>query len=334
MSDFRELRRKLLSRLVNGEVTPDDYFTILEEIGQAERKEILDQENALSTQPFDSTAKGTLRPGIQLGPYCVQNMLGKGGMGEVWLAWEEVGGFYVVIKCLPRHLQEKELRDVLAVFHRVRLLQHQCICPVYTLGKDRSLGYYFVMKYVEGYSLNYFFDDWHANESQHKEEQFVSILERVASALDYAHSRKVIHRDVKPRNIMVSDNLDDVQVVDFGLAARIQGTLDLPKSKEQISGTPAYMAPEQWEGTHQDGRTDQYGLACVAYEGVSHGQLPFGREPKTIWPQIVQDEPKVVHTVNQNVNDVLSKGLAKRQADRFDSCVEFIDALKVALRQQ
>lgn len=156
MTNFSTMRTTLLSRLVSGEITRDDYDWMMHEVARREAETTATLRPTDTDQDGTSTAvKGAIQPGTKLGVYKITKLLGKGGNGEVWLAWEEVGGFFVVIKTLPPLAQSPEpMKGVLAVFHRVRQLQHQHICPVYTLGFDPAVGYFFAMKFVEGATLD------------------------------------------------------------------------------------------------------------------------------------------------------------------------------------
>lgn len=342
MSDFPAMRRTLLTRLVSGEIKRDEYEWMMREIAQSELETIQSQRPS-DTDPecIPPVVGHSILPGMKLGVYKIRKLLGKGGIGEVWLAWEEVGGFYVVIKTLPPLAQSPEsMKAVLAVFHRVRQLQHQHICPVYTLGFEPKVGYFFAMKYVEGITVDRWLQKVPVAE---RTRSIIPILQSVAAALDYSHSRRVIHRDIKPQNVMISEDGGDVQVIDFGLAAQVQAAMSqaAETSLEPLGGpvvgpalfggTPAYMAPEQWNGRTQDARTDQYSLGVVAYELI-RGQLPFGgSDPLMICVRTVNDPVPEIPGASSDLQAVLCRALAKKRAERFDSCSEFVTALATSL---
>lgn len=336
MSDFQEMRRQVLSRLVAGEIDREEYDSIVSEIDRIEGDfHATPRHSHSTTQRFQISETGeALQPGVILGNYRIDKLLGQGGMGKVWLAWEDVGEFYVVIKQLPPLIQSNDgMRKLGAIFHRVRLLQHQHICPVYTMGFDHRFGFYFVMKYIEGVTLAQYRKLLAGGDPLNiPRDHVMSILRPIAEALDYSHSRKVIHRDVKPQNIMIGDNGQDVQVVDFGLAAQVRTTMsDFSEGDHSIVGTPSYMSPEQWSGDFQDGRTDQYGLAAVAYELLA-GHPPFtSSEFHVICNQILNDPVPTISTESSEVNDVLQTALSKDREKRFDDCKSFVLALKSAM---
>ncbi len=263
--------------------------------------------------------------GVRLGKYEIESRLGQGGMGAVWKAKDGVADRYVVIKTVPKEVSghRKEMARVKANFQQIHELQHQNICPVYDLGFDKRCGYYLVMKFIDGQTLGDYRNAVLAKEGSIGLDRVMPIIESVATALDYAHSRKVIHRDIKLDNIMVTVD-GDVQVVDFGIAAEIQASVArISQVQMGVAGTPAYMAPEQWKGEFQDGKTDQYALAIVAYELFS-GRLPFDAPNIHAFAHCAINEPMpAIDEVSAGINAVLSKALAKDRADRFENCTAF-----------
>ena len=140
-----------------------------------------------------------------------------------------------------------------------------------------------------------------------------------------------MHRDIKPENIMVCPESGDVQVVDFGLAAQIRTSMSqISRVKMEVGGTPPYMAPEQWMGRYQDGRTDGYALAVVAYQLIA-GQLPFDAEEFHAMYHCALNEPMPeLEDHPAAVNEVLAKGMAKAPGNRYPSCQHFVEALATA----
>lgn len=255
----------------------------------------------------------------------LERKIGSGGMGVAWKAVDETANRSVVLKFVSQsvlHLSEA-LTHVRESFQKVHALQHSHICPLYGLFDDPSYGLYLAMKFIDGVSL----DENRRGRGILTSAQTVNLLLPVASGLDYAHAQKVIHRDIKPQNIMVSRS-DGVQIIDFGLAAEIRNTLSqksvVPDAK--ITGTRSYMAPEQWEGRF-DVQTDQYALAVTAYELLS-GRVPFaGRDVEILRRAVLESAPPPLPDQPDYVNTALLRALAKNPKDRFASCRAFVEAL-------
>ena len=286
----------------------------------------------LSTQTFNEPAE-SLTPRTILGEkYELLEQIGRGGMGVVWKANDKVADRLVALKFVPRELNrfETEMQRVRETFKKVHALQHQAICPIYTLEDGGHLGYYLVMKYLEGETLDSYVQRKSAQSAVLPLNQVVALLSRVAAALDYAHQEGVIHRDIKPSNIFLvkSGGKLHVQVIDFGLADEIRTSMiRTSQAQIEISGTRPYMAPEQWRGRPQSAATDQYALAVVAYELLA-GELPFkGGDVTMLRLAVMNDMPEPIATLSNSTNDVLRKALAKDAADRFATCRQFIAAL-------
>lgn len=207
--------------------------------------------------------------GTKIGRFLILEQVGRGGMGTVWKARDELLGRMVAVKVLDKTLPDA--RGARSGFRReaeiAARLEHPSIVPVYDAGEFEGSAY-LVMKLIEGETLARFVE--------RRLPQPADVLRVAASATDalgYAHSRGVIHRDITPRNIMLTDG-DGVYVLDFGLA-RIAGAS--ASSSGHIVGTPAYLAPETVRGLATDARSDIYGLGVVMYEALT-GTLPFAGE--------------------------------------------------------
>jgi Tol biopolymer transport system component/predicted Ser/Thr protein kinase len=188
-----------------------------------------------------------LQPGDKLGPYEILAPIGAGGMGEVWKACDIRLDRIVAIKTSKAQFSERFGREAKAI----AALNHPHICQLYDVGPD-----YLVMEYVEGSPLK----------GPLATEKAVDYAGQVLSALDAAHRKGIIHRDLKPANILVTKQ-HGIKLLDFGLARITSSSADstLTLAGERM-GTPAYMAPEQWEGEPGDSRTDIYCFGCVLYE--------------------------------------------------------------------
>jgi formylglycine-generating enzyme required for sulfatase activity len=261
-----------------------------------------------------------------LGRYRVVNELGEGGMGVVYRCVDEIGGIHVALKALPPELSRDTtaMQEVRDNFKLIEKLHHPNIAAVKTLECDPQTGdYYLIMEYVEGRNLYY-----HRKQlgGRLTVEQALPILRQIAAALDFAHGEKIVHRDIKPANLMVRHD-GIVKLLDFGLAAQIHAE-HVPGSHGSYdsSGTGVYMAPEQWRGQYQGAATDQYALACTAYELLA-GQVPFSSHNLSVLSEaVLNEEPPTIKGVPSHTVDTLRRGLSKDWGNRFPSCGEFIQA--------
>ena len=346
--ELQEIRRGLLKRFALGEIDEATYrrgLADLESMSAASRSvpssatasgiEIAGTPTSGFRQELESTnlpvATQQLKPGIELGGFRLESKLGRGGMSEVWKAWDPTGERYVAVKVVPLRLQQNAevMAQVKQTFTVIHSLRHQHICPTLVLGEDERFGYFVVMEFIEGQTLSSYRDAYVKEHGSFPVEEAVRLLLPVAEALDYAHSKKnLVHRDVKPQNILVVGDAEDVLVVDFGLAAQIQtDPSQVSNRRVNVSGTRLYMAPEQWRGGYQDSRTDQYGLAVVAYEMLS-GRLPFETSDfKLLRDWVLHDTPLPLKDQPDHVNVALLRGMAKRREDRYETCRQFVEAL-------
>ncbi|MBQ6007901.1 MAG: protein kinase [Kiritimatiellae bacterium] len=263
---------------------------------------------------------------VILGRYVVESELGQGGMGVVYKCLDRVGGVKVAVKGLPPDVahNEGEMEEIRANFQLVCDLRHENIAGVRTLEKDASGDYYLVMDLAHGEDLG----TWMRKNKDADLKARLSIVRQIASALDYAHRRKVMHRDIKPGNVMVSPS-GRVLLLDFGLAAQISTSLS--RTSHMVvsqSGTPAYKSPEQWRGRPQGAEADQYALAVVAYRLLS-GRLPFdGDNVLVLCRAVLEEKPPAIKWLPSHANKALARALAKDPHDRFPTCTAFADALE------
>ncbi len=263
--------------------------------------------------------------------YPIERELGRGGMATVYLARDVRHGRFVAVKVFRPEVAaalgpERFLREI-AVAAR---LQHPHILPLHDSGEVSGLLYY-VMPYVEGESLRGRLD----RERQLPIDDALRIAREIAGALSYAHSQDVLHRDVKPENILLAGA--EAVVADFGIARAMTAAGGDALTATGITvGTPAYMSPEQAAGESLDGRSDVYSLGCVLYEMLA-GQPPFtGPTAQAInarrWTEPVPPLRTVRETVPTDLEQVIDKALAKVPADRFATAAQFADALEAVLR--
>ncbi len=267
--------------------------------------------------------------GKTLGQYQITGALGEGGMAAVYKAYQPGMDRYVALKVLPRHFASdpqfvKRFEQEAKIIAK---LQHPHILPVHDYGQQDSYTY-IVMPYVESGTLNDLLRG-----KPLPLDQIRSIMTHVGDALDYAHSQGVVHRDVKPSNILV-DERGNCMLTDFGIGKILTGTTQLTRTGDVI-GTPAYMSPEQGLGKDLDGRSDIYALGVILYEMVT-GRQPYKAEtPMAIIIKHINDPlpppRKVNPTIPESIQRVVLKALAKDREDRFATAGEMVTAFEAAL---
>ncbi len=268
--------------------------------------------------------------GSELFGYRLDALLGRGGMGVVYQAYDPRLKRYVALKLIaPELYDDQGFRErFLAESELAASLDHPNVVPIYdAFQAEGRLA--IAMRYVEGTDLKQLLQ----TEPLLDPARTVTICAQVAAALDAAHARRLVHRDVKPSNVLL-DESEHVYLADFGLSRRLT---DLEgRGDEGLSvGTPAYVSPEQIEGTAVDGRADQYALGCLFYECLT-GQAPFSRasELAVLWAH-VQEPPPAASEHNPHlpveIDPVLVKAMAKNPDDRYTSCSELVVAVRDAL---
>lgn len=267
--------------------------------------------------------------GLTLGRYELRRRIAQGGMAEVYLAYDRRVRRQVAVKVLygrDEPFVRRFEREALAV----GALSHNHILPLYDFG-EQSPWYYLVMPYVDGCTLR----DYLFRHKQLTLEEAASFLSQIASALQYAHDHGVVHRDVKPSNILLRQD-GYAYLVDFGLAKAMQGAEVLTSAGAMI-GTPEYMAPEQSNGL-SDYRSDIYSLGIILYQMLT-GQLPFLAEsPVAVSLKHIQSTPTLPRTLNsaipQSIEDVILKAMAKDPANRYQAAKDLSTAFWKALQQE
>jgi serine/threonine protein kinase len=258
-----------------------------------------------------------LAPGDKLGPYEIVELLGEGGMGQVWKARDTRLERFVAIKTSRQGFDDRFRREALAI----AALNHPGICTLYDVGPD-----YFVMELVDGKPIA----------GPMPVAEALRLAEQILEALDAAHSEGITHRDLKPANILLSKN--GIKILDFGLAKRVKPvsaaplddetqTMAAPLTREgSILGTLQYMSPEQVEGKEADARSDLFAFGVILYE-LATGRRPFAGETQaSLLASILKDTPPPLHELQaglpEYLDTVLRTCLQKDPAQRFQAARE------------
>ena len=279
------------------------------------------------------TADGVV--GTTLGPFKITKVIGRGGMGTVYLGEHAVIGSRVAIKVLQDKLAADEglVARFYAEARAVNLIGHENIVNIFDMNVVPPHRYYLVMEYLEGKPLNYILTQpVPANIA-------VPILVQVCDALQAAHDAGIVHRDLKPENIFLikrgrAENF--VKVLDFGLAKLLDSERSTTNTAAGlIVGTPEFMSPEQANSAPVDGRSDIYSLGCIAWL-LATGRLPFPQRGLTDLlvahrGQTPKAPHEVVPSVPRALSAVIMKSMSKPPGDRYQSANEFAAALEAAL---
>ena len=259
----------------------------------------------------------------KIGRYQIKSELGRGGMAIVYLAYDPSFDREVAIKVLPReflfdpqfqHRFKNEIKTIAA-------LEHPAIVPVHDVGEDDGVPY-FVMRYMTGGSLSNQIEKGKLSITD-----AARIVERLSSALTYAHQKGIVHRDLKPDNILFDDR-NDPYISDFGVASFSSGQTNI--TGEAAIGTPAYMSPEQAQGDKVDSRSDIYGLGVIIFQMLSGKQpyaadTPMGVAIKHITepvPEILKTDPSLPRAADT----IIRTAMAKKKEDRYSSATELAQA--------
>lgn len=264
--------------------------------------------------------------GRQLGPYRITKKIAKGGMAEIYEGVDEVHNRPVAIKVLRADMAEEQ--EFVTRFRReaeaVAQLKHPNILEVYDSGFEDETEY-ITMTYVDGGSLKDLI-----SRGPMSPEEAVSIAIQLADALDYAHQEGIVHRDVKPSNVLLAPDGTPL-LTDFGIAKSFDETQHLTRTGRSI-GTPQYMAPEQIQGDPVDHRTDVYALGIVLYEMVT-GRVPFDATTPAaaLYKQINEPPPPISEAkveIPGWLEDIIQKAIAKNPADRYQRAADLAAALR------
>ena len=263
------------------------------------------------------------QPRLLGGRYELDGVVGRGGMAEVYRARDIRLDRIVAIKTLRADLARDQIFQ--ARFRReaqsAASLNHPSIVAVYDTGEDMATGLpvpYIVMEYVDGRTVRDLLQDGH----RLLPERSLEIIDGVLRALDYSHQAGIVHRDIKPGNVMVTRN-GDVKVMDFGIARAMSDAQATMTQTAQVIGTAQYLSPEQARGERVDSRSDLYSTGCLLYELLT-GRPPFtGDSPVAIAYQHVRENPIPPSRVDPDVpawaDAIVLKAMAKSPADRYQT---------------
>jgi len=265
----------------------------------------------------------------KLGKYEILRELGRGAMGVVYEAFDPSLERTVALKTIRRdQLEGAEAADAIARFEReakaAGRLNHPNIVSVYDFGDDNNTTY-IAMEFVHGRELKSFF----GKDERFPMPEIARIMGQLLDALEYSHNYGVVHRDIKPANIIIQLN-GQVKVADFGIA-RIESSQYTQAGT--VLGTPAYMSPEQFMGQTVDRRSDIFSAGVVLYQFLT-GERPFSGAATTIMHKVLSVDPPAPSMLNVQTpkpfDEVISKAMAKRPEDRFQTAKEFADAIHLA----
>ena len=268
-------------------------------------------------------------PGTNLGRYKLIELIGRGGYGDVWEAFDPQLERLVAIK-VPRADRRNQMHSIEQFFEEARKvakLKHQGIVPVFDVGSDGEWCF-MVSDYVAGENLKEF-----VTKSNLSHKSAAALVADIADSLDYAHSQGFVHRDVKPQNILI-DRDGHPHLTDFGIAL-----LDGQSVPERLAtaGTLPYMSPEQAEGRMEsiNSRTDIYALGVVLYELLT-GRQPFvANNPMDLWASIISCKPRPPRSHNASIpvelEKVCLKAISKQQEQRYRGAGEMAAELRTAI---
>jgi len=266
------------------------------------------------------------QPRLLGGRYELDGVVGRGGMAEVYRARDIRLDRIVAIKTLRTDLARDQIFQ--ARFRReaqsAASLNHPSIVAVYDTGEDMTSGVpvpYIVMEYVDGRTVRDLLQEGH----RLLPERSLEIIDGVLRALDYSHQAGIVHRDIKPGNVMVTRN-GDIKVMDFGIARAMSDAQATMTQTAQVIGTAQYLSPEQARGERVDSRSDLYSTGCLLYELLT-GRPPFtGDSPVAIAYQHVRENPVPPSRVDPDVppwaDGIVLKAMAKSPADRYQTAAD------------
>jgi serine/threonine-protein kinase len=270
------------------------------------------------------------RIGSELAGYLIEALVGRGGMGVVYRAHDRALDRKVALKILsPELAADVGFRERFLIESRLAAaLDHPNVIPIYDAGEVAG-ELYIAMRFVEGSDLRELFQA-----GALAPERAIALVSQVAEALDAAHARGLVHRDVKPANVLVAET-DHVYLADFGLTRRL-GAAPGQLGAGRSLGTSDYVAPEQIRGEEVDGRADVYSLGCLLYECLV-GRPPFQRDSEiaVVYAHLEEVPPKPSvrrPELSEEIDGVVARAMAKTPSERYATCTQLVDAARAGLR--
>ncbi len=278
----------------------------------------------------------------QIGRYKLREQIAKGGMSKIYRAYDDIIGRDVAIKITDNNDPAWKNVDTHAVLRQFSMeaqisgqLSHHSFVTIYDAGTQGDLAY-LVMELLNGKALSKVIKE---NQPDLNMKQKLDIIVQIARSLHHAHQRGIIHRDVKPSNIMLLKS-GQAKLMDFGVSFVSEGssvTLDHKPEAPNIGGTPYYMSPEQINKKPIDARSDLFSLAILSYELLT-GKRPFRADKLfALYEKILKSEPEPIRnllpSVPQKVEDLIIKSLRKNPEERFDSCEAFADSMDEVINE-
>src|SRR5215471_260666 len=262
--------------------------------------------------------------------YRIEELIGRGGMGVVYRAYDLRLKRTVALKLVaPSLAQDERFRERFGrESELVMSLEHPNVVPIYDAGEVDG-RVYLAMRFVDGDDLGSLL----RTEGALEPARAMAICTQIAAALDAAHARGLVHRDVKPSNVLL-DSGEHVYLADFGLTRRLDDRIG-DVGEDRSIGTPAYLAPEQLDGVAVDGRADVYSLGCVLYECLTGERVfPRGSRLAEAWAHLEEEPPRASKGrvgLPQAVDAVIGRALAKEPGQRFATCGALVAAAQRAL---
>ena len=285
---------------------------------------------SLPKELLENSLSGTEQ---MIGKYVLRGELGQGGMGVVLKALDPDLNRVVAIKFLNRHLLQSAIarRRFQREARAVAAISHPNVLTIHSVEEQNGVPF-LVMEYVAGQSLK----EYIQTKGKLEAVEVIRLSTQIAQGLAAAHAQGVIHRDIKPGNVMLHDGATRVRLMDFGLARVAFDNAELT-SHDHTVGTPAYMAPEQIRGDAVDARADLFSLGCLMYAMLT-GHSPFhGRTPAETVHRITSSEPPLLSDFDSSVPpvlaDIIQRLLCKDPHGRYQSAFELADVLKRLLQQ-